>query len=163
MVRPVAHAALLAACALAAVTARAADVYTWVDQHGTVHFQEAPPARERAKRVVLPDAAPSAQPPAATPAARSPAPAPAAVAEAPRRPPAVELFTTSWCPACRKAREYFTQRGIPFTEHDIEKDAAAGRRRAAIDGRKTIPVALIGDEVVSGFAPAAYERALRRR
>jgi glutaredoxin len=75
----------------------------------------------------------------------------------------VQLFTTSWCPACRKAREYFTQRGIPFTEHDIERDPAASQRRRAIDGRKTIPVALIGGKVITGFAPAAYERVLQRR
>ena len=35
--------------------------------------------------------------------------------------PKVELYTTSWCPWCKKARAFFRSRGIPFVEYDIEK------------------------------------------
>ena len=29
----------------------------------------------------------------------------------------VELYTTSWCPYCKKARDFFRSRGISFTEY----------------------------------------------
>lgn len=54
------------------------------------------------------------------------------------------MYTTSWCPYCRQAREYFRDNGIPFVEYDIEKDAAARRRYDALGGRG-VPVILVGD------------------
>ena len=47
----------------------------------------------------------------------------------------VVLYTTSWCPYCRKARDYFDQAGIPYTEYDIEKSARAYREYQKISGR----------------------------
>jgi len=145
-----------------------ADVYTWVDESGTVHFSEEPPARaKQARKVTLPEEAASPEPSVATPtatesepkpaAARAPAPRPVAA----RKPlPQVELFTTSWCPYCKRARAYFQGRGIPYTEHDIEKEEGAGARLVELTGSHAVPTAVIGDELVRGYSPSAYQSAL---
>jgi glutaredoxin len=161
---------LLLAAALAA-PARA-QVYTWTDADGTVHFGEEPPPKgTRAKKLRLP----SEQPPRDEPAqAKVPdrgddAPAPQAKttlkkpAAAPRAPPKVELYTTTWCGWCSKARAWFQGKGIAYTDHDIEADPAALERRLGMGGGQGVPVAVIGGTVVRGFAPAQYEAALAQR
>jgi len=147
-------------------TSAFADIYTWVDKEGTVHFQEAPPDSGGARRVRTPvDEPPTPRNPASGEQGAAPAPAPqrAAPAEAATRSrsaPRVELFSTSWCPYCKKAREYFSQRGIAFVEHDIEKDPGALKRKMTLDGDKRVPTAIIGGRVVRGYLPSAYQSAL---
>lgn len=156
------------AAAIGALLAGAArgEAYTWVDAEGTVHFQEAPPAsgRQRARKVKLPPASAPAPAPSPDPApARSPGgarPEPAA-APRPKPPPQVELFTTSWCPWCKKARAFFEARGIAFVERDIEQDPDALDRKLRLDGDRRIPTAVIGGIVVKGYRPEAYEAALK--
>jgi glutaredoxin-like YruB-family protein len=74
----------------------------------------------------------------------------------------VELFTTSWCPWCKKAREYFTTRGIRFTDYDIEKDAEALKRKVGLDGGTSVPTAIIGAKVIKGYSPSGYQAALEQ-
>jgi len=157
------HVVALLAATLAA-PARA-QVYTWVDDQGTVHFEQEPPAQgARARKVELPPeqevhAAPADAPPrpkATRPAAKEP-PGRA------RPAPAVELYATSWCPWCKKAREFFRSRGIAFTEHDIETEAGALERKLGVDGDRHVPTAIIGGTVVKGYAPGRYQAALEAR
>lgn len=46
----------------------------------------------------------------------------------------MELYVTSWCPQCAAARESLEWRGIPFVEYDVERDAGARARLAALTG-----------------------------
>ena len=71
----------------------------------------------------------------------------------------VVLYTTSWCPYCRKARSFFQQANIPFTEYDIEKSTYAYKQYQQISGRG-VPVIVIGDRVVQGYNPQAIRSAL---
>ena len=73
----------------------------------------------------------------------------------------VELFMTSWCGYCQKARAFFQARGVTVIEYDIEKDPAAALRKRRIDTRPGVPLAVINGNVVHGFLPRAYEKALR--
>jgi glutaredoxin len=74
--------------------------------------------------------------------------------------PRVELYSKSWCPACRKARAYFQQRGIPFKEYDVEKDPAAAERRKRIDPGSGVPLAVINGQKILGYSASAYRTAL---
>ncbi len=74
--------------------------------------------------------------------------------------PQVELYTTSWCPYCKKAVNFFRSRGIPFTEYDIEKDRAAARRKQKLDSRPGVPFAVINGQMVHGFSERLYLQAL---
>jgi len=141
-----------------------ADVYTWVDKDGTVHFQEEPPDPDtHARRLALPEGSVDELPPAQNDLTKE-----EGSNRGPTRPqnsptktaPAVELFSTSWCPYCKKAREYFTRRGIAFTEYDIERDANALKRKMSLDGHKRVPTAIIGAKVIRGYMPFAYQAAL---
>lgn len=71
-------------------------------------------------------------------------------------PGQVILYTTSWCPACRSAREYMTEQGIPFIEKDIEKNQEAAaellaKARAAGISASGVPVLDVGGTLMQGF------------
>ena len=72
----------------------------------------------------------------------------------------VELYTTSWCPYCRKAESFLSANGIPFVSYDIEKDKAAAARKKQLDQRKGVPLAVINGQVVYGFSERSYRAAL---
>ena len=71
--------------------------------------------------------APSAAPSAATP------PLP------PGTTPLVTIYGTSWCGACRAARQYLSEHKIPFADKDIERDPAAAQELAAKASKMGIP------------------------
>jgi len=74
----------------------------------------------------------------------------------------IELYSTSWCGYCKKARRFFRSRGIPFTEYDIEKDKNAARRKKELGSPKGVPFVVIDGQGIQGYAEAAYETALNR-
>ena len=83
---------------------------------------------------------------------------PKAAAAAARAP--VTMFATSWCPYCRKAREYFSAHNIPFTELDVEKSDEAKQRYRAIGG-KGVPVILVGEQRLNGFSEQRLAQLLK--
>ena len=72
----------------------------------------------------------------------------------------VVMYATSWCPYCQQARNYFREQGIPYVEHDIEKDADA--RRAYKDfGGRGVPVIFVGKRRMNGFSVAGFNKIYR--
>ena len=49
----------------------------------------------------------------------------------------VELYVTSWCPYCHKAKEFFDSRGINYTAYDIEEDEEASARKKQLDNKSS--------------------------
>ena len=87
--------------------------------------------------------------------AQAPAKATGAATRAP-----VTMFATSWCPYCRKAREYFAANNIPYTELDIEKSEDAKQRYRALGG-KGVPVILVGEGRLNGFSEQRLAQLLK--
>ncbi len=145
-----------------------AEMYKWTDKNGTVHITDYPPASGgkpmnlesiRINRVES-HAAGSPAAGAVSPA-DNPRPSPASGAASRNREyPRVELYGTSWCPACRHARDYFRSAGIPFDDHDVERDRDARARMDRLGGGAGVPAIVIGGQVMRGFSRAWCERAL---
>ncbi|MCA9669652.1 MAG: hypothetical protein KC503_28850 [Myxococcales bacterium] len=79
--------------------------------------------------------------------------------------PAVILYATSWCGACRAARKYMKQKGIQYVEKDIEKDAGAAaelmrKAKAAGISASGVPVLDIKGKLMQGFNPQKLEQLL---
>ena len=83
----------------------------------------------------------------------------AAAAPARAAGPTVELYVTSWCPYCTKAKAYFDGKGIAYTVYDIDKDATANMRFKRYGGRG-VPLVMINGRAVSGYSVAEFEKAL---
>jgi glutaredoxin len=72
----------------------------------------------------------------------------------------VDLYVTSWCGYCKRARNFLISKGIDFNEYDIEKDEEAARRKRELDRRRGVPFAVINGHKTHGWSQPAYERAL---
>ena len=62
----------------------------------------------------------------------------------------VTLYTTDYCPFCRRAKELLTRKGISFREVDITQDAAKREELEKKTGWMTVPMIFIGDEFIGG-------------
>jgi glutaredoxin len=119
-------------------------------QYVDVHDIDQQPDNEELFRVLErldPQGAPARQ-------ASAPAPSPEPIAD-------VVMYCTAWCPACRRAREFFKQHGIAYVEIDIGKDrAAAARVRQWANGNETTPTFNIKGTIIVNFDQAKVERAV---
>ncbi len=89
--------------------------------------------------------------------------------KSPQNYPKIVLYSASWCPHCRQAKEYFKEHHIPYENRDVDEDqqaredlfAIAGRQKPPIE-RVGVPLIVIGNEerVINGFLPAQFEAAV---
>jgi glutaredoxin len=57
----------------------------------------------------------------------------------------VTMYTTPWCPDCRRAKTFLRERGVEFREVNIEKDSSAEEVvLKANGGRRKVPTMEIG-------------------
>ena len=65
--------------------------------------------------------------------------------------PPITIYTKSWCPYCSAAKKLLDDKGVDFTEIDIEKkpEARAEMIQKA-KGRSTVPQIFIGEKHVGG-------------
>ena len=109
-----------------------AKFYKYVDENGVVHFQDHPPEN------VAPDTEVKELPEYKSKNADMNLPRKGnkkITGKTNYSDAKVELYVTSWCRYCKKAKTYFRSRGIPFKEYDIEKDMAAARRKDKLRSR----------------------------
>jgi glutaredoxin 3 len=65
--------------------------------------------------------------------------------------PAITIYTKSWCPYCSAAKKLLNEKGVEFTEIDIEKKPEARPEMIQkAKGRSTVPQIFIGDRHVGG-------------
>ena len=82
------------------------------------------------------------------------------VAEQVRANARVVLYATDWCGYCKLTRRFLDQKGIPFKEYDIEKNAEARKVYEALGGRG-IPVLDVNGTLIRGYEPEAILAALK--
>jgi glutaredoxin len=103
-------------------------------------------------------------------------PAPAAAAEgayetrrASGRLPDVHVvvYTTSWCPVCKRAKQWMNAHGVAYEEHDVEASSESARQMRAINPRGGVPTFDVEGQVEVGFSAgdltATMQRAAVRR
>jgi glutaredoxin-like YruB-family protein len=80
--------------------------------------------------------------------------------------PQIVLYSVSWCPHCREAKEYLAKNNIPFSNRDVEQDAQAMTLLTGKYKSQSIPVIVFGTEpneiVMHGFTPEMFQQNLRK-
>jgi glutaredoxin len=57
----------------------------------------------------------------------------------------ITMYSTTWCPDCRRAKSFLRERGVEFREVDIERDPSAEEIVIkANDGKRKVPTLEIG-------------------
>lgn len=137
---------LLLALLILSPLSHAGPIYKWVDAKGNLHFSDRDPGNQQAEKIELK--------PISTFETVSYQRSPVDTGKE------VIIYTTSWCGYCKKATAYFRQKGIAFTERDIEQDPAAARQFKQL-GASGVPVILVGDRRMNGFSAAGFEQIYR--
>jgi len=133
-----------------------AEIYTWVDDAGRVHFTDTPPEKVNTKPVEI------------SPLNTYNAPSADSIKDILARPTGaaspqgrVILYSTTWCGYCKKARRWLRQNNITFREYDTEKSERGRRDYQAMNG-KSVPIIKIGKQRINGFRPSELTQLLRK-
>ncbi|MFX1266085.1 MAG: glutaredoxin family protein [Promethearchaeota archaeon] len=71
--------------------------------------------------------------------------------------PQITLYTRPWCGSVTHVKRWLDQRGIPYREIDITKDASAARHVETLNnGHQSVPTILV-DGVHVATEPSAAE------
>lgn len=70
------------------------------------------------------------------------------------------MYATSWCGYCKKARKYFRNHRIAYTEYDIEKNIQAKAEYQQL-GAPGVPLLLMGQKSMVGFSEHNFENFYR--
>lgn len=63
----------------------------------------------------------------------------------------VLLYTTNWCPFCRRAKALLKEKGVRWKELDIEADPAHRQAMAEASGRSSVPQIFINGTLIGGY------------
>ncbi len=77
-----------------------------------------------------------------------------------RKNVSITMYTTSWCPHCREARDWLDAHGQPYFERDIERDPDANARMRKLNPRGGVPTIDVEDQVIVGFDPGSLDHAI---
>jgi glutaredoxin len=148
--------ATLALLAVALALPAPAEVFKWTDSAGRVHYGDKPPEDAKSEQLKLQVQSYDGPAKVMDWAAILHKKAPEVPATA-----NVVMYSTSWCPHCKRARAYFAQNGIAYQDIDVEKSAAGKRDFAALGGGG-VPLIVVGGKAMRGFDPARMDRLLER-
>jgi glutaredoxin 3 len=64
----------------------------------------------------------------------------------------VEIYTTSYCPFCTRAKSLLKSKGVSFTEIDVTDDYALRAKMVELSGgRRTVPEIFINGKIIGGY------------
>jgi glutaredoxin 3 len=64
--------------------------------------------------------------------------------------PKVEIYATSWCPYCTRARQLLASKGLSIEEIDVEARPQAREEMVARSGRSSVPQIFINQTHIGG-------------
>lgn len=62
----------------------------------------------------------------------------------------VEIYTKSYCPFCRRAKELLQLKNVDFIEYDVTSDPAKEQEMRRRSGRSTVPEIFADGELLGG-------------
>lgn len=62
----------------------------------------------------------------------------------------VIVYTSNTCPHCTTAKQYLQEKGVEYTEKNIQTDAEA-RKELIQKGYMGVPVIIVDNEEIQGF------------
>ena len=63
----------------------------------------------------------------------------------------VTIYSTPSCHFCHMAKEFFKEKNVPYTEHDVASDVEQRKMMIEKSGQMGVPVIIIGNDLIVGF------------
>ena len=63
----------------------------------------------------------------------------------------VTIYSTPTCHFCHMAKDFFTEKGVTFTDYNVAADAAKRQEMIDLTGQLGVPVIVIDGAVSVGF------------
>ncbi|HET6477740.1 MAG TPA: Uxx-star family glutaredoxin-like (seleno)protein [Dehalococcoidales bacterium] len=73
----------------------------------------------------------------------------------------VTIYSTPTCPYCKRAKDYLTQKGIPFTDYNVAEDRAKAKEMIDKSKQMGVPVIVVDDDVIVGFNQVKLDSLLK--
>ena len=70
------------------------------------------------------------------------------------------ILVTSWCPVCAELEKYLRQNNITYIRYDIERSTIGYQLYQKLH-QISVPVTIIGDEVLVGFKQDAFDEVFK--
>lgn len=72
----------------------------------------------------------------------------------------VKVYSTTTCPYCVMAKDYFKENGIEFKDVDVGRDREAAKEMIEKSGQMGVPVIDIDGNILVGFQPDVFKSLL---
>lgn len=72
----------------------------------------------------------------------------------------VVVYSADWCAFCHAAKDYLKNKGVDYTEKNIESDRTYAEEAVKLSGQTGIPVLQIKGKVIVGFDRPRIDAAL---
>lgn len=63
----------------------------------------------------------------------------------------ITIYSTPTCAYCKMAKEYLTEKNIPFTDVDVSTDQAKQQEMIGKSGQYGVPVIDVDGKIIVGF------------
>lgn len=123
--------------------AHAQKLYKWVDKDGRVSYHDKPPANEAGVRVEEKTVRVDGEKPAGDSDAAAKFP--------------VTLYSAPKCSSCDAARAYLKERGVPFSEKNVDGDRKMQEELIKQAGGLAVPTITVGTKVMRGYLESLLE------
>jgi len=77
--------------------------------------------------------------------------------------PKITVYTSPSCHWCRVAKRYLEERGLPYREVDIISNKRGRQEMVRMTGQYGVPVIRVGEDAMTGWDKAEFERLLKGR
>lgn len=74
----------------------------------------------------------------------------------------VVIYSTPTCPYCKRAKDYLSQKRIPYTDYNVATDKDKTREMIQKSGQMGVPVIAVDDEIIIGFNQAKLDELLSK-
>lgn len=74
----------------------------------------------------------------------------------------IKIYSTSWCPACVKAKKFFEIKGWNYEEINVADKHEDREEVFKVSGQRTVPVITIKNDIIVGFDRRAIEDAVNK-
>ena len=73
----------------------------------------------------------------------------------------VKVYSTTWCPWCKMAKDFLKQNKIPFEDINVEEDPKAAQEMIDKSGQTGVPVIDANGKIIIGFNREELKKTLK--